>query len=421
MELEGRRGWERPRFVEVQPGRLSHLSAVVCVGAGVLIPYAGATLVLSLLALMLLSHDTTARSLLHQRIPVPLLLLLVWCVASTLWSVSPVGTAIVTFQTLASTALVAAAVMGRDLHEIMNVLGDVFLVLLSASWILALAVPSLGLTQGTYEAGSLQGVFVHRNLLGFVAVLSIFTCLARIRRATGHLLDSWLLLAGVLLSVTSLIASESRTALVVTGAVVIAVAVVRASGRLHGPRGVTAFLVLLVGISGAWWIFSNYAILVTAVGRDATLTGRTDIWAAVIAKWLERPFLGYGWGGVWQDSTLADELADSVGFRFYHAHSGYIDVALQTGLIGLALMLLLAAHVLRGLFARAAATVQVSTLWGVALMFTIALTSLTETVIVGGAGFVVIVALGIGLSSPNSKEESLNLERASRAARKVRS
>lgn len=69
--------------------------------------------------------------------------------------------------------------------------------------------------------------------------------------------------------------------------------------------------------------------LISSLGRDATLTGRTQIWAMLI-PYLNRRFLfGYGKGGFWSTS-LRDQIAS-------HAHNGYLDLMLELGIVGLAI------------------------------------------------------------------------------------
>jgi exopolysaccharide production protein ExoQ len=66
---------------------------------------------------------------------------------------------------------------------------------------------------------------------------------------------------------------------------------------------------------------------VSAVGRDATLTGRTAIWASLLPIAMQRPFLGRGFGGFWTTSTRTAFAT--------HAHSGYLEVLLGLGFLGL--------------------------------------------------------------------------------------
>jgi exopolysaccharide production protein ExoQ len=66
---------------------------------------------------------------------------------------------------------------------------------------------------------------------------------------------------------------------------------------------------------------------VSAFGRDATLTGRTDIWASLLPVAEQKFFLGHGFGGFW---TTENQEAHDVG----EAHNGYLDLRLDLGMVG---------------------------------------------------------------------------------------
>ena len=71
------------------------------------------------------------------------------------------------------------------------------------------------------------------------------------------------------------------------------------------------------------------------LGRDVTLTGRTDIWEAVL-KLGTNPLIGSGFQSTWlteKGAALADE------FHIPHAHNGYLETYLHTGIMGVLLLL----------------------------------------------------------------------------------
>ena len=63
------------------------------------------------------------------------------------------------------------------------------------------------------------------------------------------------------------------------------------------------------------------------LGREETLTGRADIWAYLINYAMQKPLLGYGFGGFWTDA-IRDATSS-------HAHNGYLDIILNIGFAGL--------------------------------------------------------------------------------------
>ncbi|HEY9301648.1 MAG TPA: O-antigen ligase family protein, partial [Phormidium sp.] len=79
-----------------------------------------------------------------------------------------------------------------------------------------------------------------------------------------------------------------------------------------------------------------------ASGKDVTLTGRTDFWPQLVDRIWRRPILGYGFSGFWLpwlgDKDPSNNITTIGGyFRPFHAHNGFLDTAIQTGLLGLTL------------------------------------------------------------------------------------
>jgi exopolysaccharide production protein ExoQ len=67
------------------------------------------------------------------------------------------------------------------------------------------------------------------------------------------------------------------------------------------------------------------------LGRDETFTGRTDIWRDVLEVASCNPLLGIGYG-----SFSGLETSFTIGAK--EAHSGYLDVYLQLGIVGVVLL-----------------------------------------------------------------------------------
>ena len=78
------------------------------------------------------------------------------------------------------------------------------------------------------------------------------------------------------------------------------------------------------------------ATFANVLGRNATLTGRTDIWQALLAQPLN-PLLGAGYQSFWQTPAAA-QLGENYYFIPNQAHNGYLEVYIQTGLISLFLL-----------------------------------------------------------------------------------
>jgi O-antigen ligase len=79
------------------------------------------------------------------------------------------------------------------------------------------------------------------------------------------------------------------------------------------------------------------AELAGAVGRDPTLTGRTDIWTTVLSMHTN-PIVGTGYESFWLGPRLLEvwRLAGPIN----EAHNGYLETYLNLGIIGVALLII---------------------------------------------------------------------------------
>jgi exopolysaccharide production protein ExoQ len=84
-----------------------------------------------------------------------------------------------------------------------------------------------------------------------------------------------------------------------------------------------------------WEPFQSYFFSV--VGRDASLTGRSDLWDDLIAVGSRHSLIGTGFGGFWVGDQ-AHNLWDTYIWKPNQGHNGYIDVFVDLGFIGLGLL-----------------------------------------------------------------------------------
>jgi len=75
--------------------------------------------------------------------------------------------------------------------------------------------------------------------------------------------------------------------------------------------------------------------IISAMGKDPTLTGRTDLWPSLIAM-TPSPWFGAGFESFWLGSRLTS-LWHTFVWRPNEAHNGYIEIYLNLGWVGLIL------------------------------------------------------------------------------------
>jgi O-antigen ligase len=216
------------------------------------------------------------------------------------------------------------------------------LVILGLSYLGVVALP--GLAKHTdfdpfepEHAGSWKGHFDHKNIAG--AMMAVLAAIGVYAIRLGRTRIGAILLVG---GVAFLYFTKSKTSLGLFPLVVLCCLAAERTPWLIvrlalciGP--IVAMLALTLG--GV--LAPPIAALNKAVMSDPTFTGRFDIWRYGLEMLAYRPLAGYGFEGFWQTSTTLQgesrlELAWAVE-KIVHGHSGYLDVALTQGLIGLAL------------------------------------------------------------------------------------
>jgi O-antigen ligase len=106
-------------------------------------------------------------------------------------------------------------------------------------------------------------------------------------------------------------------------------------------------VVAIVGLGGlAVFMTQFYEPALALIGRDATLTGRTSIWTEVIAAGMERPWLGAGYRTFFMGSSADSINRIAVLGYFTHAHNSFLDLWLDLGFVGAAILTLVIATAL---------------------------------------------------------------------------
>jgi exopolysaccharide production protein ExoQ len=87
---------------------------------------------------------------------------------------------------------------------------------------------------------------------------------------------------------------------------------------------------------------TNLNFIFGLLGRNTSLTGRIPLWAELISHvWVQKPILGYGFGALWNQEAFRISMQTKVGWLYpvYFSDNGYLDLLLNTGLIGLSLFI----------------------------------------------------------------------------------
>jgi O-antigen ligase len=282
-------------------------------------------------ALIALRPGASLRVLIRQPF---LLVLLTIAVASMFWSVNPDQTVRRCFA-LVCTTLGGVALAARfRWPQLAEVMGATFAVLIIACFVVCLAVPRIGVMTELFP-GAWRGLWREKNGLGGLMAFG-FCILSAAALLNPRRARLWWAFAG--LAVVLVLMSTSKTSLVslVLGAGAVGFVLVARRGPAVGAAatwaGVTGVVLLIA--------FSLFAadVFFAILGKDATLTGRTKIWSAVMREIEDRPWQGYGYSAVWGDKSGWGPFAwisKNAGFQAQHAHNSWLEQWLGLGLVGL--------------------------------------------------------------------------------------
>jgi O-antigen ligase len=188
--------------------------------------------------------------------------------------------------------------------------------------------------------GRIQGIFGNANLLAAVMVLALVVFALRFAAGAPRraLLVAWMAAAAFLL-----LRAGSATAYLslVAVAVVLGTVLLMRTARRPGERTRWYVLYAVVGFGGAAAVWFGRDLLFSALGRSADLTGREQIWAQVLERAAQHPWAGWGFATPWLASEpMFDRWIVDHGETVLQAHSMWLDVFLQLGVVGVALLAL---------------------------------------------------------------------------------
>lgn len=263
-------------------------------------------------------------------------LLLGIALASTFWSDVP-GTTLRGSVFLGQITMFGVYFAARySLREQLKLLAVTFSVVVLLSIAIALALPDYGVMtfqEGGFHQGAWRGIYIHKNGLGRMMVLSALVFLLSVNSSRKYRSIAW---AGFGLSIALLVLSTSKTALAILFTSIALLPFYKALRWRSSLAICLAIATIFIGGSVAVLLVSNAEAILGVFGRDLTLTGRTDLWAAVLDKIGERPWLGYGYGGFWRSwEGESAQVLSIVRWAAPHSHNGFLDLCLDLGLLGL--------------------------------------------------------------------------------------
>lgn len=271
-----------------------------------------------------------------RRIPI-ILALSFLCLVSFVWSIDSAMTMRRGFALLMTTAIGIAFAATWSWRDLILLIATSFTILGLGSAIAAIIAPGFAV-HSDIHVGAWKGLWWEKNTLGAMMAFGAAACFAAAAQFPRYKLIWWGIAA---FHAGMVLMSTSKTALV---ALLIAVAGAMGIALVRRGIGFATLMLFLAGVLG-----SSIALIVTlaplaaleALGRDATLTGRTDIWAVLFGQIAAAPWTGYGYGAYWtQEYGPVFWVRQQTQWPVPTAHNGWLEIALAIGLPGVAMMAL---------------------------------------------------------------------------------
>lgn len=218
-------------------------------------------------------------------------------------------------------------------RDLIRLLALSLAVLAIGSLIMSVVFPGHGVMREIHP-GAWSGLWFEKNRMGAVMALAAMSGMAA-AFTTPHRREVRYWGGLVILAVFLVLMSTSKTALMacmigVAGPVMIHVA------RQGFILAALAIFSALMGLFALTLVIAiGPGVILEALGRDPTLTGRTDIWIGLLQAVQMRPWTGFGWGVFWlvEDGPVF-WLRQATQWEVPSAHNSWLEIALALGLPG---------------------------------------------------------------------------------------
>ncbi len=273
-----------------------------------------------------------------------MILMLLWAVASAAWAPSAVFVVTQSISAIGVSMMALAFVLaGWYPERFERLMAITIAVLLVMSLVVAITMPEIGIHSGTDVSlrNSWRGVTFQKNGLGQLA--SVGVILFTFLWASGRIRTLWAI-SGLLLSLFMVLKSRSSTslmlALISCMGVVMILRPQLAIGWL-GRRITMTFLIVALPLGIYLAVATPYIGFIGGYfGKDATFSGRTLIWQAILDEVATRPLQGSGLSSFWNGANAGEARVQFKSqWKVSNGHNGYIDILNELGLVGLFMFL----------------------------------------------------------------------------------
>jgi exopolysaccharide production protein ExoQ len=273
----------------------------------------------------------------------PILMFFAFCGISMLWSDFPFVVFKRWCRSLGDVVMILIIITEPNWADALKrVLMRIGLVLIPLSILFIRFFPQLGRRYTVGGAMQWTGVGTDKNALGMLCMVFGVSLLWRgittYTHRNGPFRTRQLMTIGILsaMNVYLVIIGDSQTSLSCFLMSASMVAMTALNKTLRKPLVVSLVLATMLTVSFSVLFLGIGGDSLSAIGRNATLTGRTEIWKTVL-PYAVNPWVGTGYEGFWMGNrTDAFKRLGLAGLN--QAHNGYIEIYLNLGWTGLVLL-----------------------------------------------------------------------------------
>jgi O-antigen ligase len=262
-----------------------------------------------------------------------------WALVSALWSQSLVKTipfGVFTLLLSLFGVYLSQRFTPKRQIELFLFVGWVAIIL---SVLAAAFYPAAGLAL-SYGTKAWRGIWVQKNHCGMVATLLAYGAFCVTPKNSLQRLT--LFLFGFM-ATALVVFSQSRTAWIIFAMSLFFIALMNALKRVRVTERLFFVLTLCIVIGGISALAVLYsAQIAVALGKDPTLSGRTEIWTAIAPELWKRPLQGFGYRAFWlgmkgESGTLSLALGGTTPLT--NSENSILELWLELGIIGAGLAL----------------------------------------------------------------------------------
>jgi len=263
---------------------------------------------------------------------------ILWCAATILWSDESSVSFKRFFQFITIILVIISAIAYTDDAD---ELIDIFKYLLVPYVIISLITIAI-IPRAIDQWGSFKGIAPSKNNFGQYILISILFFSHLFFKGGSREKLFYLIL--LVFSTLLIFGSRSATA-VITFVVVFMLNIILFINKEFEAIGFRKFffaivMIFFVALASLAIVYSSEIInsFFGGMGKDLTLTGRTDIWASVLENARSHIVQGCGYQSFWISvNPFIEEFYETYYWIPLQSHSGYIDILNELGIIGLGL------------------------------------------------------------------------------------